>query len=341
MDKEWYLGELREALLGAGKDGDYVSACISYAERLLDEGLPVIFDAKHLSSLLGINPYAFGELLYSVDCYGYHEIEIPKKSGGMRMLSVPAVDLKYIQRWILDNILSNIHISEYANGFAEGKSIVTNAISHIGAECIINLDIQDFFPSISYEQVFRIFRYYGYTKQLSYVLAKLCTYKGVLPQGSPASPYITNILCLKLDKRLSRVAKRYSAVYTRYADDITFSGGRGIKSLLPVAERIIGEEGFAVNARKTHTAYRHQRQEVTGLVINDGNLKVPKKYKRKLRQEIYYCKRYGVYEHQEKTGETHAFYREHLYGKAYFVHMVEPELGKRLLAELDDIEWEY
>lgn len=239
MDKGRYLDELREALLAAGKKKNYTLACLSYAERLLNEELPVIFDVKHLSLLLGINPYAFGELLYSVDDYGYHEMEIPKKSGGMRKLSVPSVDLKYIQRWILDNILSNIHISEYANGFAEGKSIVTNAMGHIGAECVINLDIKDFFPSVSYEQVFRIFRYYGYTKQLSYVLAKLCTYKGVLPQGSPASPYITNILCLKLDKRLSGLAKKYVAVYTRYADDITFSGTRGIKALLPIAEKIM------------------------------------------------------------------------------------------------------
>lgn len=341
MDKERYLSELREALLDAGKARRYTLACLSYATRLLDEGLPVIFDIKHLSLLLGIDPYTFGELFYSIDNSGYHEMEIPKKSGGMRKLSVPTVDLKYIQRWILDNILSNIHISEYANGFVEGKSIVTNAVGHIGAECVINLDIKDFFPSISYEQVFYIFRYYGYTKQLSYILAKLCTYKGSLPQGSPASPYITNILCLKMDKRLGGLAKKYAAVYTRYADDITFSGAKGIKSLLPAAQKIIIEEGFVVNSQKTHTACRHQRQEVTGLIINDGTLKIPKEYKRKLRQEIYYCKRYGVCEHQEKTGKKYAFFREHLYGKAYFIHMVEPELGEKLLAELDDIEWEY
>ncbi len=341
MDKERYLGKLREALLVAGKTERYISACLSYATRLLDEGLPVIFDVKHLTLLLGIDPFAFGELFYSVDAYGYHKMEIPKKSGGTRNLSVPSVDLKYIQRWILDNILSKMHISEYANGFVEGKSIVTNAAGHIGAECVINLDIKDFFPSISYEQVFYIFKYYGYTKQLSYVLAKLCTHDGFLPQGSPASPYITNILCLKMDKRLGGLAKKYGAVYTRYADDITFSGAKGIVHLFPVAQKIIQEEGFIINDQKTRTAFKHQRQEVTGLIINAGTLKIPKGYKRKLRQEIYYCKKYGVCGHQEKTGEEYAFYREHLYGKVYFVHMVEPELGEKLLAELDDIKWEY
>lgn len=167
-------------------------------------------------------------------------------------------------------------------------------------------------------------------------MAKLCTHNGFLPQGSPASPYITNILCLKMDKRLGGLAKKYDAVYTRYADDITFSGKKGILSLLPIAEKIIQDEGFSLNTQKTP-----QRQEVTGLIINNGTLKIPKEYKRKVRQEIYYCKRYGVYDHQEKTGENHAFYREHLYGKAYFIHMVEPELGEKLLDELDDVKWEY
>ena len=341
MDKERYLSELQMALRDAGKSKRYISACLSYASTLLNEGLPVIFDVKHLALLLGIDPFEFGELFYSIDGFGYHEMEIPKKSGGIRKISVPSVDLKYIQRWILDNILSKIHVSDYANGFVADRSIVTNAAAHIGAYCVINLDIKDFFPSISYEQVFYIFKYYGYTKEISYVLAKLCTHNGFLPQGSPASPYITNILCLKMDKRLGELAKKYEAVYTRYADDITFSGKKGILSMIPVAEKIIREEGFSVNAQKTRSALKHQRQEVTGLIINDGTLRIPKEYKRKFRQEIYYCKKYGVYDHQEKAGENYAFYREHLYGKAYFIHMVEPGLGEKLLAELDDIEWEY
>lgn len=341
MDKERYLSELQMAFRNARKSERYISACISYASTLLNEGLPVIFDFKHLALLLGIDPFEFGELFYSIDDFGYHEMEIPKKSGGMRKISVPSVDLKYIQRWILDNILSKIHVSEHANGFVVNRSIVTNATAHIGADCVINLDIKDFFPSISYEQVFYIFKYYGYTKGLSYVMAKLCTHNGFLPQGSPASPCITNILCLKMDKRLGGLAKKYDAVYTRYADDITFSGGKGILSLLPIAEKIIQDEGFSLNAQKTRSALKHQRQEVTGLIINDGTLKIPKEYKRKVRQEIYYCKKYSVYDHQEKTGENYAFYREHLYGKAYFIHMVEPELGEKLLDELDDIKWEY
>lgn len=340
MDDEKYLRELREALAARGRSERYTSACLSYAEKLLREGLPVIFDPGHLARLLGTDFTGLSALLWSIDSYGYHTVEIPKKAGGTRTLSIPSVELKYIQRWILDNLLSKIRVSEHATGFLPGKSILTNASAHIGAECVVNLDIEDFFPSVSDEAVYRIFRYYGYTREVSTVLTRFCTYQKALPQGSPASPCITNIVCLKLDKRLAGLARAYGAVYTRYADDITFSGKRGLRSILPAAEKIIGEEGFRVNRGKTHASLRHQRQMVTGLLINDGAVKIPKEYKRRLRQEIYYCRKYGVSEHQLRAGEVRAFYREHLYGKAYFVQMIEPELGKRFLSDLDSVEWE-
>ena len=136
---------------------------------------------------------------------------MPKKNGGVRIINIPSADLKYIQRWILKYILNNIHVSEHANGFVKSKSILTNAQNHVNSECIVNIDLKDFFPSIEFEQVFKIFKYYGYTKELSYTLAKLCTFQGVLPQGSPASPAITNIICLKLDKRLSSLGEKNNA----------------------------------------------------------------------------------------------------------------------------------
>lgn len=341
MNKTEYLNSLQQELRSANKSDKYILACCNYAAKLIDSGLPVLFDNRHLALVLGITPLDFGKLLFSIDKFCYHEIKIPKKSGGTRILDIPSVELKYIQRWILDNILNKIHISQYANGFAKNKSILSNAQIHVNSECIINIDLKDFFPSISYEQVFGIFKYYGYTKELSFTLAKLCTYQGILPQGSPASPAITNVLCLKLDKRLAELAKKYQASYSRYADDITFSGEKSIVNLLQIAYEIIVDEGFFVNMGKTHISYKHQRQEVTGLVVNDSQVRVSQSFKRKLRQEIYYCKKYGVRNHLEHINVQRAFYKEHLYGKAYFVNMVEPLLGQKLLNELDSVVWEY
>lgn len=341
MNKEEYLNELKEQLIQNNKDDRYIIACCNYAAKLIDANLPVIFDNTHLSLLIGITPFNLGKLLYSIDDYCYKEIKIPKKSGGKRTLHIPSVELKYIQRWILDNILYNCHISNCANGFAKNKSILTNAKQHLHSECIINIDLKDFFPSVKFEEVFRIFKYYGYTKELSYTFAKLCTYQGILPQGSPASPALTNIICLKLDKRLLGLAQKYNATYSRYADDITFSGNRSITHLLPIATEIIQNEGFMLNQKKTRISYNHQKQEVTGLIVNGDTVHISKQYKRKLRQEIYYCMKYGVKNHQEKINDNHAFYKEHLYGQAYFIHMIEPDLGEKYLSMLDNIAWEY
>lgn len=341
MNKDRYICELHNALIETKKSEQYTQLCINYAKRLLDSDLPVIFDKRHLAGLLGMSVSDLAALLYIDSDMLYTSKEIPKKSGGKRTIVMPCVLLKYIQRWILDNILAHIPVSEYATGFQKGTSILLNAEAHTGQDCIINIDLKDFFPTITLENVFRIFYYYGYTKEVSYTLAKLCTFNGVLPQGSPASPSISNICCLKLDKRIALLANSAHAKYTRYADDITLSGPADIVSIIPCIIEIITNEGFTVNERKTRIAFQHQRQEVTGLIVNGRNVRVSKEYKRKLQQQIYYCKRYGPYDHQNHTNDNHAFFKEHLYGKAYFVTMIEPEVGRKMLSALDEVNWDY
>lgn len=341
MDKDRYIRELQNALTASKRGARYAEICTNYATRLLNSNLPVIFDKRHLAGLLGMDLPDLTALLYIDDKSLYTIKNIPKKSGGNREIAMPCVLLKYIQRWILDNILSHIPVSKYATGFQKGSSILRNAEIHTDQECIINVDIKDFFPTITIDDVFHIFYYYGYTKEMAYTFSKICTYNGILPQGSPASPYISNICCLKLDKRLSLLADSIHAKYTRYADDITFSGPQSIVSILPCVMSVIADEGFAVNENKTRVAFRHQRQEVTGLIVNGHDVRVSKKYKQILRQEIYYCKKYGPYEHQKYTGDSHTFLKEHLYGKAYFVAMVEPEIGEKMLSALDEVNWDY
>lgn len=340
MDKEKYIRELTAAIEEQGYGKFYVNKCIEYVIRLLENNLPVIFDTKHLALLVGISPNQLTKMVFAYYSF-YLESSIPKKSGGVRVLHIPALELKYIQRWILDNILKNMHVSQSAMGFCDNRSIVDNAKLHLNQECIINMDIKDFFPSVSFEKIFRIFAYYGYTKEISYILAKLCIYENQLPQGSPASPCLSNIACLKLDARLSALASKYNAHYSRYADDITFSGNRGIKKLEHIATTILNDEGFKVNEKKTRIAYQYQRQEVTGLIVNGQMVKVDKRYKKKLHQEIYYCIKFGVQNHMRRTNCEKAFYKEHLYGKAYFVSMIEPEEGKKIFDLLEKIQWDY
>lgn len=340
MDKIDYLTKLSEALYAAGYDDAYVLLCTEYASRLLENGLPVIFDTEHFSRILGVDREVINKYVFASDYY-YTEATIPKKSGGVRILQIPSLELKRVQRWIVDSILKKIRISEYATGFCDGASIVRNATKHLKKECVVSMDIQDFFPSISFETVFRIFNYYGYTKELSFFFAKLCTYNNELPQGSPASPWLSNIACLKLDKRLAKLAERYESDYTRYADDITFSGSKYIGNIIKTSILILNDENFKVNERKTRVAFKKDRQEVTGLIVNNDSVRVDRRYKRSLWQEIYYCQKYGMSDHLNHINCNKAFYKEHLYGKVYFVNMVEPLEGKKMLEALDQIAWDY
>lgn len=340
MDKELYLQQLQDELKSKKFEEKYINCCVFYASRLIDSNLPVIFDIEHFCLLIGIKKVDLCRFVY-VDSYYYTNIRIPKKSGGYRELDIPSADLKYIQRWILDNILKHMHVSEYSTGFCDNISILDNAKRHINKACIINMDVKNFFSSITFEQVFMIFKYYGYTKEVSFLLAKLCTYNRRLPQGSPASPYLSNVRCLKLDARLSALASSYGADYSRYADDITFSGPKDIINLISISKKIIKNEGFIINDKKTRTALPHQRQEVTGLIVNNGDVRVNKKYKRKLYQELYYCEKFGVLDHMQKIKCNKAFYKEHLYGKAYFINMIEPDEGKELFEILERIQWDY
>lgn len=340
MNKEDYLEGLKIELKKKNKPDDYFERCMKYAEKLLRTDLPVIFDKKHLSLLLGIEIDELNIILHCENLY-YSEFNIAKKSGGVRCINNPALILKSIQKWILLNILNKLTVSKYANGFVTKRSILINASAHLDKQCVVNIDIQDFFPSISQKQVFHIFYYYGYTKEISYILAKLCTYKGGLPQGSPASPMLSNLICLKLDKRLMALLEKYDGTYTRYADDITISGNSGIVNTMNKIVEIIEDEGFKVNENKTRIAYKNQRQEITGLIVNSGHVTVQKRYKRDVEKAIYYCKKYGVSEHLQHIKCDKSFYKEHLYGKVLFIHSIEPDYGKELLKELSEIKWDY
>lgn len=335
-----YIQKLQEKMEEQRLHEKYIELCCSYAQKLCDNNLPVIFDFRHLSLLLGLDSAEVAFYLFVEEELYYNEIKIPKKSGGFRIIDIPSDRLKGIQRWILRNVLDKIAVQECCYGFRKEKSIYDNAKLHVGKECVLNMDLKDFFPSIKQDDVFKIFYMKGYTKQVSYYFAKLLTRNGELPQGSPASPMISNIVANHLDKRLSALAKKYDAKYSRYADDITFSGKSNIKNMIPIVTRIINEERFSVNDKKTRYAYYFQRQEVTGLIVNK-KVSIPKEYIRELNKEIYFCKKYGVSSHLMKTNNHKSFYKEHLYGKAYFVNMVDKQLGQKILQQLDSIMWEY
>ena len=315
------------------------TALLEYRKRLLSNGIPVIYNLRHLRKIFQIRhseqELFFGDRRSEL----YTTFSISKKSGGKRIIEAPVDRLKQIQRWINDEILSSFSASEYATGFRRNYSIVDNAKKHVGKELVIAIDVKDFFPSITYADVLQVFVYFGYKLDVAHLLTKLCTNaNNVLPQGSPASPTLSNLVALRLDKRLGKLAESIGCDYSRYADDITFSGKKTIKSILPLVEVILYEEGFHINPTKTRLQYKHQRQEVTGLIVN-SKLSVSPKLTKELDNALFFIKKYGLPDHMEHIGCDKSFYKEHLYGIAYFIKMVDQKKGVYYLTAFNKIDW--
>lgn len=330
MTKEFYLQRLRSAMSDQRRSSAEIEACCGYAEMLLSRGLPVLFDAGHVWKTLR---------LQEIDLTSYHTFYISQIAKDRR-ITAPSQPLKQRQKWILREILSKLEVSPYAHGFEAGRSIKTNALLHADHPYVLCVDIQDFFPSISSQAVQRIFQEAGYSPSAAQMLGQLCCYQGVLPQGAPTSPKLSNLFFRKLDRQLAEVADRAGAVYSRYADDLTFSSSIPLRGLLPRVKTCLKAEGFSLNDQKIHFYGPGVPKRITGLTVQNGEVRVPKSFKRALRQEIYYCRRYGVLTHLENVNSRRFIhYREYLYGKAYYVHMIEPEVGTEFLQQLDQIEW--
>ncbi|NFO88408.1 RNA-directed DNA polymerase [Clostridium botulinum] len=283
-------------------------------EKLLSQDLPIINDDKELVSFLGIEYKKLRFLVYHRDVVSvdhYYRYTIPKKRGGVRNIAAPKSVLKNSQRKILDDILLKIPTSDEAHGFLKGKSVVSAAESHFKQpELLINIDLEDFFPTITFERVRGLFKSFGYSGYIASMLAMICTYcermkievrgeekyiktsNRILPQGSPASPMITNIICIKLDKRLKGLSSKYNFTYTRYADDMSFSFNGddyelNIGRFIGLVSKIVKEEGFNINKDKTKFLRKNNCQCITGIVINNEEIGVPKKWVKKLRAAIY------------------------------------------------------
>lgn len=243
----------------------------------------------------------------------YREFYIPKRSGGRRRISAPRTGTYKYMLHALNLLLGSLYTpSSSAMGFAPGRSIVTGAEKHVGQHYVFNTDLRDFFPSVRRARVKArlLLPPFGFTEEVAIAVAGLCTVRVdapgddgqparpiyVLPQGAPTSPLLTNAVCDRLDRRLSGLAHRCGANYTRYADDITFSSPHNLyaegSTFRTELARILAVEGFEMNEAKTRVQRSGQRQEVTGLVVN-RRVNVCRHYVRSLRAVLHVWRRYG------------------------------------------------
>ncbi len=269
-------------------------------------GLPAITD---LGSLADETALSRG-LLYKLAVVSgnfYHRFEIPKKSGGVRTILNPSREMKAVQAWILRNVLDHVHIHEAATGFRRGFSTLQNATPHLKNRYFVCLDIQDFFPSITYPKVYNVFRTLGYNAHMAHVFSQICTCDGRLPQGAVTSPALSNIVCIRLDRRISAFVGRRNIAYTRYADDLTFSAmsPNWLVAAMPTIRHIVEDQGFSLNVAKTRLMGPGQQRRVTGLVLGDGQVGVGRKQKRKLRAAIHHLLLEGANEAGHAAKEAH------------------------------------
>jgi retron-type reverse transcriptase len=285
----------------------------------------------------------------------YVYFEVPKRTGGTRLLAAPHEDLKRAQRWILDHVLTKLPLTDAAHGFAPERSVVSNARPHVGRDVVVNCDLKDFFPTITFPRVRGIFEAIGYSPAVATVFALLCTeaprsrveIEGrayfvavgarALPQGAPTSPALSNQVARKLDQRLRGVADKLGWAYTRYADDLTFSAPAGhrerIPWLLARVRHIAQDEGFALNPKKCRVQRAARRQEVTGVVVN-AKPSLAREELRRLRAILHSARATGLSaQNREGRGDFEAWLR----GKIAYVAMIDPDKGARLRAELDAV----
>ncbi len=252
-------------------------------------GLPVIQDISDLSKLTHISKYTIYQLSKHSDKY-YRIYSIPKKSGGQRIICQPAKKLKGLQAWLLVNILNKTKTSESCKGFEKGSSILDNVKPHRGSNTVLSIDIEDYFPSINSKQVYNIFYTIGYNKLMATVFTNICTCNGFLPQGSPCSPRLANLVSWMLDVRIQGYVGRRGINYTRYADDMTFSGlkPKTVTNIIPVVKSILLDEGFKINSSKTRIAGAARAKRITGLILSDNSCGIGKQEYKKLRSKIYH-----------------------------------------------------
>jgi len=285
----------------------------------------------------------------------YQRWTVPKRDGTPRLISAPKPDLKAVQRWIAREVTEHLPIHGAAHGFLVGRSIATNATVHAGARVLVKLDIKDFYPTVTWRRVKGLLRRAGLGEQLATLMALLCTesprqevvthgktyYVATaprsLPQGAPTSPSITNALCLRLDARLSGLAAKLGARYTRYADDLAFSWHGDAKAeigaLMKAVGAIVRAEGFSVHPKKTRVMRSGARQQLTGMVVNQAPegrplARVPRTTVRNLRAAIK-NRELG----KPGKGET----LEHLKGLCAFVMMTDRPRGSALMARVDQL----
>lgn len=333
----------------------------SHVEKLTELGLPILATPADLASALGVEIKTLRFLAFHADAQRhthYVSFEVPKRNGGVRLLSAPKAQLAKAQEWILENVLEKLPVERNAHGFVKGRSTVTNAQKHAGKAIVIQQDLVDFFPTITFPRVRGVFQGIGYSPAVATILALLCTesprakarYGGfeyhvatgprALPQGACTSPALSNQVARKLDRRLHGYCAKHGFTYTRYADDLAFSAGpdghEHVAKLLATLHHVARGEGFTIHPDKGRIQRAGKRQSVTGIIVNEPHkLGLPREEVRRLRAILHNAQRTGLSaQNRERVPTFEAWLR----GKIAYLQMVDRGRGEAFRAIFDRLD---
>ncbi len=306
-----------------GKSEEYCEECMIYAQNLWVNKIPIIYTQEHLCALLGYLPIYVYAAANSPERF-YRQFSIPKKNGGIRIISEPLPNLKEIQKWILKNILYNLKVSAYAKAYIPGKSIKDNVRFHRRQKKVLSLDIKSFYDCLTNWMVFQLFMENGYNESVAMMLTGLCCLNGSLPQGAPTSAALSNLLMKKFDEIVGKYCKEQEIRYTRYADDMTFSGDFDEVQVIRFIRKNLKSMGLKLNKTKTRVRKQGQQQEVTGIVVN-YKTQVPKTVRKEIRKNMYYIQKYGLESHLNYIGTERKNYIGHLMGQISYALFINPK----------------
>lgn len=305
-------------------------------------------NVEYLAALLGTSYSKISYFYYKADCTKkiyYKQFTVAKKSGGSRKIAAPIPQLKNLQKKLAVMLNELYKPNESSHGFIENRSILTNAKPHTRKKFVFNIDLKDFFSSITFPRIYGLLtsKPYSLDPSVASVIAHLCTLDGYLPQGAPTSPIISNMICRALDRQLNSLARKNRATYTRYADDITFSfydpynfisgdivlldDAAGTYFALPGEKlsKIISSNRFSINPSKTRLQHKHERQIVTGLVVNKKP-NIPREFIRKTCAMIHSIEVFGVdaaqTRYEKENPETSAHVLNVIYGRLLYIKSV-------------------
>lgn len=330
--KKWLIAKANQEEY----DSDKASFLLDYAFRLNVQNLPIIYNQQHLALLTGTDFHYLLSVSNSTKT-NYKLYSIPKKHGGYRTILEPFPSLKIIQEWILKYILYSNYgkcVAKNAKAYIPKISIKDNVRLHCNKQIVLNVDLKNFFGSVTFKMVFQYFRSLGYTKSVAVMLSNLCTCHGSLPQGAPTSPMLSNLIFKQIDDIIFSFCRMNNIIFTRYADDMTFSGDFDSNMLISYLQNILIQHGFHINNKKTKIFRSNQRQLVTNIVVNQTP-HVKKQTLRKLRQEAYYISKYGIVNHLQRLNipSFPQYYLSRILGKINYSLFINPKDNAMHLAK--------